>query len=221
MAINISQVSKDAEEARGIITDEVALGGDLSGTLPDATVSSLNGASLPTSGFADGFGLRLSGGNWVLETLLTEDSSFNGDVSGTQSGGLSVGGIDGNPVEITSPSENEVLKFNSSGILVNALDSGGMEVIVADNADVTATNKSIVFVNTVTNAVTVTAPSSPSVGDFFYIKDSHGAFLSNNCSLSGTVEGDPTGAILASNNMLIMFQYNGIDWRYSVLWGGH
>lgn len=222
MAIDIATLVKQAEQNRGIITDDVVLSGDLSGNLPNPDVVSIRGKTIPSTGAAEGMGLRIGNdGNYEYQTLLTEDSTFGGDLSGSQAGGVTVRALSGNQFEITSPSEGQVLKFDGSGILVNSDESGGLGVIVADNADVTATNNSIVFVNTITNSVSVTAPTSPVIGDFFYIKDSHGAFLTNNCNVIGTVEGDPTGAVLASNNILIMFQYNGTDWRYSVLWGGH
>ncbi|AUR85538.1 hypothetical protein NVP1076O_33 [Vibrio phage 1.076.O._10N.286.51.B7] len=221
MAINITQVAKDAEEARGVITDDVTLGGDLSGTLPNPDVGSLQGLAIPTSGFADGLGLRIESGAFVLKSLLDENSTFGGDVSGNQASGLSVGAVDGETFELAGAADGEIIK-RVGGMFVNAADSaGGLSIIVADNANVTATSNSIVLVNTVTSAVTVTTPATPSDGDFFFLKDSHGAFLTNNCSVAGTVEGDTGGAILAANNMLMMFQYNGTDWRYSVLYLGH
>lgn len=222
MAINISEVIKDTEEARGTITDEVVLSGDLSGTLPDPEVVAINGKVVPTTGNPEGTSLSNGPSNTLVwRQTLDENSNFGGDVSGNQAGGLSVGAVDGQTFELTSPSDGEIIK-RVGGVFVNAADSsGGLSVIAADNTDVTATNNSIVFVNTITSAVSVTVPSSPNTGDFFFLKDSHGAFLTNNCTVVGTVEGDTGGALLTINNMLMMFQYNGTDWRYSVLYLGH
>lgn len=221
--INISQEIKASREAQGVITDDVSMSGDISGTLPAPTVVKIQGKSVPSSGGAEGHGLRIGAdGNFEYSTILGENSAFGGDVSGSQAAGLVVVGVDGETFELTSPIDGQVIK-RVGGVFVNADDSSsesGLRKVVT-SVDVTAEHNDIIFVNTLTNPVAVTAVPSPNDGDFFFVKDSHGGLITNNLTIVGNVEGDAGGAIVSSNNIMLMFNYNGTDWRYTIVDGGH
>lgn len=220
MSINLESLLKDNIENQGGITDDTTLDGDLSGTLPNPTVASLQGLALPTSGFADGLGLRISGGVFVLDTLLTEDSAFVGDVTGSQAGGLSVTSIDNNPVEISNPQAGQVLKYNGSNFENAAHESGYVTTDVKTSA-YTASNKEKVRCNSTSSAFTVTLPANPVSGDQVLVVDSEGSFGTNAVTVIGNgsdaIEGFTTGLTANVNNAYIEFSYNGSEWKVYVI----
>lgn len=70
--------------------------------------------------------------------------------------------------------------------LYNATSSGMSWSIISSNTTLSPNNGYLV--NTGSNVVTVTLPSSPSIGDTIVISDYSGSFGTNNCVVSGGAE---------------------------------
>lgn len=220
MSINLDTEVKNNIESQGGITDDTMLSGDLSGSLPNPTIAALQGISLPTSGFADGLGLRISGGQFVLDSLLTESSLFTGDVTGSQAGGLVVGAIDETPVEITNPQVGQTLKYNGS-TYVNAQDEFGDVYTDIKTAAYTASSKERVLCDSSSAAFTVTLPATPSAGDYVFVVDVAESFGTNSVTIIGdatdTINGSTTGLVANLNNAYVQLIYNGTEWKYFVI----
>lgn len=160
--LNLTDVLQQQDPGLTAITE---FGGDISGTSANISVDSLQGLDLPTSGFADGLGLRISSGQWVLATFLTEASSFSGDVTGSQLTGIVVRAIDGNVVEASSPEEGDSLVY-SSGAWVNR--RGSYQVLTGNT---TVSLGRSYAIDTTAGSFTITAFSNSQPGDFFRVRD--------------------------------------------------
>lgn len=217
MPINLGTEIRNNLENSGAITNDTTLSGDLSGSLPGATVTGMHGQSFQSSGFADGFGYRYSGGSFTLQTILGESSTFGGDVSGTQASGLSVLRINNSPVEIISPVSGQILTYNGSN-WANTAPSSGINKRTA-SANITAADGDRIECNSTSGVFTVTCPASPSANDAFRIIDNFGQFATNAVTIvpdSGTISGD-TSIVADVNNLVIDLVYNGTEWRYYVI----
>lgn len=220
MAINLGTEIVNDLEAQGAITTSTTLAGDLSGLAPNPTVEKVQGISIPSSGYSDGLGWRYIGGQMVLATLLTEDSSFSGDISGSQSAGLTLNALAGVSLEVSNPTAGQIIKYNGSNWGL-ANDTGGYEVVVTSSS-VTAATKTKIFANTTSGAITVTCPSSPTNGDNFFVYDSHGQAGTNAVTIAvpagSSIEGnvDETLAVDLDNAVIEMY-YNGSTWKYYVI----
>ncbi|AUR82847.1 hypothetical protein NVP1029O_14 [Vibrio phage 1.029.O._10N.261.55.A7] len=220
MTINLDNAAKASLEAQGAITDETTLSGDLSGNLPGATVVALQGLTLPTTGFADGLGFRISGGQLILESLLTESSNFGGDVSGSQSTGLAVQALDGVTVDLSGLVSGQTLKFNGSEI-VPAADTAGDVYTDLKTANYTAESKERVLCDSTSSAFTVKLPATPSSGDYVFVYDAAEAMGTNAVTIIGdgtdAINGSTTGLVANLNNAVVQLIHNGTEWRYFVI----
>jgi len=220
MAINLAQEITNSLENQGGVTTDTTLGGDLSGSLPNPTVTKVQNISIPSTGYADGLGWRYSSGQMILTTLLNEDSNFTGDVSGSQASGLTVNSLSGTSLEVGSPSTGQIIKFNGSNWALSD-DSGGFTVMPV-SVSTTATGNKKVFVDTTASAITITCPSSPTEGTNFLVYDSFG-----NCGTNAITIDVPSGDSIESsvddtllidvNNAVIEMYYNGSTWKYYVI----
>lgn len=220
MSINLDDALTDNLGSQGGITTDTVLAGDLTGNMPAPLISSLQGLALPTSGFADGLGLRISGGAFVLVSTLTEDTLFGGDVSGSQAAGLAVRAIDGTGVEISSPQSGEILQYNGS-TFVNAPNAAGDSYTDVKTADFTAGSKNRVLCDSTSAAFTVTLPPTPSAGDYVFVIDAAESFGTNAVTVIGsnsdTINGSTTGLVANVDNAYVQFIYNGAEWKYFVI----
>lgn len=220
MAINLGTEITDNLEQQGAVTTSTTLGGDLTGTLPNPTVTKIQNIAIPSTGYADGLGWRFIGGQMVLASLLTEDSNFSGDITGNQASGLTVGALGGVSLEVSNPTTGQIIKYNGSNWGL-ANDSGGYE-IVTTSTSISASSLTKVFVNTTGGAITVTCPVNPTAGTSFIVYDSHGQASTNAITIAvpvgDSIENniDETLAIDVNNAVIEMY-YNGTTWKYYVI----
>lgn len=220
MAINLGNEVQNSLEAQGAITTTTTIAGDLSGNMPNPTVEKVQGISIPATGYSDGLGWRYIGGQMVLATLLTEDSTFSGDVTGSQSSGLTVSALNGVSLEVSNPVAGQIIKYNGSNWGLSN-DSGGYE-ITQTSSSITAVNMRKIFANTTSGAITITCPSSPVVGNSFIVYDSHGQAGTNAITIAvpsgGSIEGSVDDTLLIDlNNAVVEMYYNGSTWKYYVV----
>lgn len=138
-----------------------AAGGDLSGSLPAATVTRLQGWGVASAAPSTGQVLTWSGTQWTPQNASSSAINFAGDLSGTPSV-ATVRALQGQPVAAAPPSTGQVLAWsgtqwspqNPTGGVASVFGRTGS--ITAHSGDYTAAQ--------VTNAVDLTAPNTYTAG---------------------------------------------------------
>ena len=92
------------------------------------------------------------------------------------------------PLPATDGNADEFLKTNGSGVLSFAAVSGGTSWQAVKTGDFTAAAGEGYFIDTTSSVVTMTLPSSPSLGDEVVFIDYAGTFDTNNMTVGRNSE---------------------------------
>lgn len=115
----------------------LTVGGDLSGSLPNPSVSGLQGNPIATTTPASGQGLLWSGSAWTPTTILPQ-GTVGGDLSGSLPNPTVVK-LQGHSISSSAPSTGNLLEWNGTNWTPLALGSGlslsGSTWSVGQNAD--------------------------------------------------------------------------------------
>lgn len=218
MAIDLGLVKKEELENQGSITTTTTAAGDLSGDFASPTVSAITGKAVPTTNNPEGTSLSNGpSGTLVWKQTLSEISTFGGDATGSQEGGLSVVAIRGISVSDSTPTNGQTLKYDGSEIVWGSDNSGYTQVITSTS--ITASNKNKVRADVSTSALTVTAPSSPTIGDEFIVYDVKRSAGTNNITIAvptgDSIEGVLNETLVANvDGLMIEMYYDGSTWRF-------
>lgn len=119
------------------------LGGDLSGTVPNAWVQSLQGVPLVTpSPLVNGHVLTVQGGRWVPRPLPAPPPAptaaplppLVGDVQGTLDANW-IAMLQDKPVDAASPDAGDVLFFDGEQWIAQPLDGGPVDALVVERGN--------------------------------------------------------------------------------------
>lgn len=227
MAITLTTTS--GLEAQGGITTNTSATGDASGQFPDITVTGIHGQALQGSGFSDGLGYRHNGTSFVLTTLLDENTTFGGDVSGSQVGGLSVIGISGKGVEISGASAGSFLRLNSTTIDAVEIIQGFTPVnnltvnrTIADGA------KEEINIGTLSAAITITGPATTTNSTEFIVDTRYSGAINttNKVTITGSnsevfaqngIDASSETSVDLVGPIVVKFKYNGARYVYTVI----
>jgi hypothetical protein len=129
----------------------------------------------------------------TLTTLTVDNVIINGTTIGhtgdtdlltVASGALTVAGsIDATNLTISAAqgSDGQVLTSTGSGVGWEETGSGGIDWQAVVTSNTTMVSGRGYFVNTTSAQISMTLPSSPSIGDYIHIIDYAGTFDGNNC----------------------------------------
>lgn len=123
--------------------------------------------------------------------------------------------IDQDDLDKTTVQNGRYMKYQNGWFVmdeINPFDVVHNTTLVSSNTYVVQDNDYYIGVN-YAGPVTIVIPSAPDSGREIVIKDESGACENNNITISGPVDNDANGAILAVNNGALHMLFRGDYWR--------